>query len=1185
MISGTQRPLYYWVNNRNFLCVVILTLSSILSYTSAIAGWKRIAQFETTVYASFFFDENRGFIALDGHHGILRTSDGGETWINCTTPNPFAYQGFCTDIFMTDSLHGWAGIENGNQFGVGGHGLWYTTDGGVTWLEQLGVQGQPTSVYETPAAVIFGDRFSVNNLSINTSKGIGNFSRVTTEKINGINFVDQRHGVASAMTDPHLGYVAALWTSDGGLSWYQSDGIYTEAWGVYAQKGSPNFIISGEKVQNDQSLTENVYASTDYGVTWQLVGLLQGRTTGHIAGVGSVIYVQSETNWNGRGNSTSFQGMHRSTDGGKTWKNVGGPVNYRDTRFSVTGCIGGVVYAFDESGGVWKTVDGGDGLIHEPPHNPNLHPSQLDLSTDMCHYQLANLFYNNLSCNPLQIESIGFIDSTDPIVSTGALSITKYPSLPETLDPTKENYVTISWDPKKYGIEKPLSTTYVKIHSTMQGGTIAFDTLIPVNSESFLFLPNFSLSTGDSVNLRGIDVCSRYQDTLISYMNLSCDTLWLDSAVINANHDWQILDKSTLLPLKLPIGISPNEREYFLIRFIPSVTGSQNADLRLHFTYLGLTKDTVLSFSGMSYRTMNAIADQVIDLQKVSICRAIDTVVWIHNLNCDSMVVNEIDNNYPTAFEDITGINLPYSIPSGGSFGYRVRFNPLKNKISTAYLTIKCNVGLDSIMLSSLLTGTGVPGNSGFQTTLGSPQILFPDRVACSTQDSIVFNITNPGCDTLAVTSSSIAATSGLTAISYKTEPTLPTLLTQAGDNVRVVVYLQAQNPSINDGTLKFSYRLSDGSIHDSSFIIHALVNRGERAAILSHKVLDMGMGSLCKVRDTAIVIENQNCPNLTVEDIALSNNYFNIRNQRTPPFDLANGESDTVHVLYNPTAAGSESGTLTVTTNADKTPVHVIPLSVSTRDLDHITFRLEEQDDHPLVPGDTALFAFIPNLDWSGKGLRKIDFSIITYGNLLWNIREPKQSDANFSTLATTVSLPGNMAQLNVHISSTNEIVLHKDKPLVSFYYATALTDTLHASVRLTLLSLNDADPHYLNCILSPESLDDDFVLTLDCGSKTLRDFFKGEMPVLTDEIHPNPVTALTNYQAIVPFTSLLTGEAQFDCYDALGKNILSKSVSVEKPGKYSIHFDASKIAGGTYEYILKLGASTSHGRIVVMK
>jgi hypothetical protein len=94
--------------------------------------------------------------------------------------------------------------------------------------------------------------------------------------------------------------------------------------------------------------------------------------------------------------------------------------------------------------------------------------------------------------------------------------------------------------------------------------------------------------------------------------------------------------------------------------------------------------------------------------------------------------------------------------------------------------------------------------------------------------------------------------------------------------------------------------------------------------------------------------------------------------------------------------------------------------------------------------------------------------------------------------------------------------------------------------------------------------------------------------MPILTDDPQPNPVTSRTNYQAILHFTAYEAGTAEVEFYDALGKRISTEIIVIEKPGKYSAHFDGSKISGGSYEYTIRLQnnpSNTARGHIVVLK
>ena len=536
---------------------VIIFFSFLVFFQSAgFATWQKVAQFPATVNSSFFFNEQRGFVAMDGYNGIKRTSDGGKTWKDCITPSPSIYYGNITDIFMRDSLNGWAGIENDNL----SNGLWFTNDGGVSWQANASITGQFSSVYQPPSGILVADRWGSNKLSLSIDGG-ATFTRVAGDKYTGINFVDDLHGVATT----YIG--TAVFTNDGGLSWKPTSAITTEAWSVYALKGTSTFVIAGERNVQDASQTESIFSSNDYGATWQTIGTLFGRTTGHIAGVGSVIYTQSWTKWQFP-NSSGFIGLNRSTDGGATWKNVGGPANYRDTRFSVIGCNGSVVYAFDENGGVWKTTDGGDGIMHEAP---NLNPDQINLFTGSCKPVSAGLTYSNFSCNALKIESISFSDSTLPIVSTGALSFSRYPKLPQILSPSLADSLILNWDPKKLGAHK-LAKTFIKVHGSIINSNFVFDTVLAVSTESFGIQPD---THPDSlvfpVTRIGEQICSTF--VLKNSASKGNSPFILETAgFTNNDTTYKIISVSTALPasvagqdsLTLEVCFSPLDSSHHL---------------------------------------------------------------------------------------------------------------------------------------------------------------------------------------------------------------------------------------------------------------------------------------------------------------------------------------------------------------------------------------------------------------------------------------------------------------------------------------------------------------------------------------------------------------------------------------------------------------------------------------------
>ena len=673
---------------RRFSGIILFMSFFVFAVTPGFASWKLVAQFNATVNASFFFNEQRGFIAIDGKNGIKRTSDGGQTWLDCTIPSGFG--GFFTDIFMRDSLNGWVTIE---EFGNNSaHGLWATSDGGVSWQVNPTVTGLIAAVYQTPSSLIITDRYTLNRLSVSTTGG-ASFANVAVDLFNGINFVDDLHGVASDYRG------TALWTNDGGRTWQPTSTVTVEAWGVYAQKGTSNFVIAGEKIYSDPIGSENVSASNDYGVTWQTVGVISGKTTGHIAGISSVIYTQALTQLQ---YPNPIIGMNRSTDGGRTWKGVGGPSSYRDTRFSVTGCLGGVVYAFDESGGVWKTTDGGDGLIQEFSHSPNLTPDQINLSSSTCNTVTAGLTYTNLSCNGLTIESIGFSDSTNLVVSTGALSFIRYPKLPQTLDPASSDSLVLKWDPKKLGSQKFPVKTYIKVHGNIINSTSVFDTLLGVNTQSLAPEPEFH---PDSIifpaTKTGEQICTTF--VFKNSAPIGNPPFILESAVLTiADSTYQI----TFLSSTLPASVASQDSLTLEVCFRPLDSTGHRDSLVLKTDCFSFA----ISLDGRGSTGLIFASD--LDFASVNVGDTLCENVLIKNIGSSPFTLTKSLVLSDTINFSTNTSTLPVSIGGGGSVPVEVCFHPKTEGTFSA--AVDWGTDLEalfahSVKSNSVLSGKGTP--------------------------------------------------------------------------------------------------------------------------------------------------------------------------------------------------------------------------------------------------------------------------------------------------------------------------------------------------------------------------------------------------------------------------------------------------------------------------------------------
>ncbi|MDL1891288.1 T9SS type A sorting domain-containing protein [Sphingobacteriales bacterium CHB3] len=305
------------------LWTFLLTIAFVLPTYAQQYGWVRVAQLgnqSTTLQAVEFVDSLHGWTASGSSAGF-RTTDGGNTWLQCSFNAPIAIRA----ISMLNPTIGWCVGAQGTSPGR----IMKTTDGGANWFQQFA--GDNRNYLGTASLALTRNITSgyTNNFSPDTGKVVQTSNGGTTwteqtiaDSIGGllqVQFIDSVHGWMLAGVNP-WNQSGILKTSDGGMTWdlfrapryFQSFSFIDTLRGWAVNSNSPTYS----------------YTTTDGGVTWTLQGRIYDPPWDDLAPA-ALSFVDNLNGW--AFGHMFYQGdiaavIFQTSDGGASWirEHVGG---------------------------------------------------------------------------------------------------------------------------------------------------------------------------------------------------------------------------------------------------------------------------------------------------------------------------------------------------------------------------------------------------------------------------------------------------------------------------------------------------------------------------------------------------------------------------------------------------------------------------------------------------------------------------------------------------------------------------------------------------------------------------------------------------------------------------------------------------------------------------------------------
>jgi hypothetical protein len=260
-----------------------------------------------------------------------------------------------------------------------------------------------------------------------------------------------------------------------------------------------------------------------------------------------------------------------------------------------------------------------------------------------------------------------------------------------------------------------------------------------------------------------------------------------------------------------------------------------------------------------------------------------------------------------------SGPKLPISLSAGQSASISAVFKPTTGNADTGTIKIASNSeGSPSLVA---LSGTGT--TTGAAALTATPSSVSFGSVAVGSEATQTIQLANTGSAAVAISKVAFSGTG--VSVSGVTAP----MTLDGGKSTSLTVTYKPTSPTTLTGSISITSNASDPSM-----VIG--INATATSSTLAATPASVSFGSVVVGSDTTQTIRLQNIGTSEVKISAVTPSVANVTvSGIVLPANLAPGSSATLTAAYKPTAAGSVSGKITVTSTAVGSPT-IIDLSAT---------------------------------------------------------------------------------------------------------------------------------------------------------------------------------------------------------------------------------------------------------------
>jgi hypothetical protein len=513
-----------------------------------------------------------------------------------------------------------------------------------------------------------------------------------------------------------------------------------------------------------------------------------------------------------------------------------------------------------------------------------------------------------------RVEVLTNTGSTSVTVSQLAVSGTGFQlngaSVPFTLGPGQSQSLNVVFSPASSGAASGSIAVNSNVATTVSGSTRghfrsrASDTQPSSMTIALSGTGAGSTSTGtlspslSSVNLGNVQVNGSASNTVVLQNTGSASVTISQASVTGTGF--------SMTGLSTPATVAAGQSASFTVSFAPKTAGIATGNVAITSDATNSSLNIGLSGTAVTPGSLTT-GSSVIAFGSVQVGQNQKQTATITNSGGSSVTISSA--TITGAGFTLSGISTPMTLAAGQGTTFNVTFAPSTATSASGTVTVASNASGSPLTWS--LTGTGV--SAGALTA--NPSSLSFGSVPTNTTKSLQEILTNSGGTTVHISGISASGSYSVTGAS------LPITLAAGASTSFNVVFAPTTSGAANTNLTV----ASDASNASLSIPMSATgVTPGSLSAGTSP--LSFGTVTVGQTGTLSETITNSGGTTVTVSQLSAAGTGYSVTGV-TSPFTLAAGASKSFNVVFAPTAAGTPSGTLTVTSDATN-PTLTVSLS-----------------------------------------------------------------------------------------------------------------------------------------------------------------------------------------------------------------------------------------------------------------